>query len=250
MNLKNIILTLIIFWSGQLFCMVQPPKPGSTRVPLPSDMKRYLIPFIASVKVHEVIDTIRALNATDRLFHTALQSEQIMLNLLDRMPFTINAIDLIRRLHKMPIMQSKPILQWRDAVPLTDGQLLYVAVLSNNAQRVRKLLGNKSIDLNWSVFRHDFARPLERAVRNRDPQIVKMLLDIGADPDAVSSCLPLAAQGNDTAIVKLLLASGANPDTRLKTIHGYEIATPKILRLIYKARAQRKQRLQQLLGKS
>lgn len=93
-----------------------------------------------------------------------------------------------------------------------DQQTLWLACVANNAQHIRDLLA-KGVSPN---FYHDGLTPLVTACQHSTPEIVKLLIESGADVNAFSrmgnSALAIACQRGDWEIVQLLLPKITNID--------------------------------------
>jgi ankyrin repeat protein len=185
------------------------------------------------------------LNAVNKFFHATIQSEEFILKILECMPYTANAIDLARRLHSIPSMQTRAVLKlynpWN--VCLENGELLSAAAKANNVDFLKRLLDNKKIDLNWPAFGHNTALML--AIQNKNIEAVKLLIAAGANPEAPHvRALYEAVRIGSKEIVELLLAAGANPNMLPDCD-----PTPEICELIIQAQEKRKQRMRLLCGK-
>src|SRR3989339_1517249 len=88
-------------------------------------------------------------------------------------------------------------------------------------EKIKELINDKETDINaigeygMNIFTIDFTA-LMIAVENGYTEIVKCLLDKGADPNLITSCnytaLMRAALHGHTDIVKILLDKGADPN--------------------------------------
>ncbi len=79
----------------------QAPQPSAASFDsLPGDVKRIIIPLIASSKVAEVAETIRSLHITNKSFHNFISTPAGLISILEKMPYTANAIDLVDLLRK------------------------------------------------------------------------------------------------------------------------------------------------------
>ncbi len=106
--------------------------------------------------------------------------------------------------------------------------LLYFAVDKNNANIVSALISAK-VDLNKKSLEIGFT-PLMLAGRKNDLKFMKLLIDAGADLEALSTsgktALLLATFNDQTDIAKMLINTGANPivtDKDIKNAFSYAI---------------------------
>jgi ankyrin repeat protein len=101
-----------------------------------------------------------------------------------------------------------------------DGTALILASYFGNKKTV-KILINNGADVNAQQFSRGWT-PLITAIAWRQPNIVKLLLDAGADPDIQCkrgmTALAIASEHLDPEIVKLLIEAGA--DTTVKNDEG------------------------------
>ena len=93
---------------------------------------------------------------------------------------------------------------------------LHFASEEGEAEEVRRLVHNHAVDVNFEMGQ-DQRTPLIEAAREGHAEIVKTLLDAGADIDRACARwrltpLLLAARKNHYEIVKLLLDAGAEVD--------------------------------------
>lgn len=235
MNLKKFI--FVAAMPIVISAMVQPP------IPLPNEIKKHIIPFIASSNVPEVAETIRALNATNRFFHAAIQAEQTMLELLDRMPYTANAIRLLKKLHKMPITKHPKIEAWHTQAEerLKYEEVLFTMVDSDDHKTLEELLSDKDVHLDWlSPFHYrggyGSQTALLRATQKKNKKMIARLLQAGADPDLQGdrdgySALLTACSNQDEDIVKMLLNAKANPALPST---GFNTSWPLSVAVLYK----------------
>ena len=91
-----------------------PQAPAISFDTLPGDVKRIIIPLIASSKVAEVAEAIRSLNKTNKFFHNFISTPEGIISILERMPDTSSAIDLVKILEKtnLPAIQNSAIQKW------------------------------------------------------------------------------------------------------------------------------------------
>ena len=171
------------------------PEPTSFNS-LPADVKRLFIPLIASSKVPEVAKTILSLNHTNRLWRTFVRSESGLISILEQMPYTTNAIDLVELLEKkskvLPVVQSKKIVSWVKTAKnqLKYGSYLFTQVaLAEDSKEFEEAIANKHINLNYPfVFTGSAA----------------LCFTDGTTP------LMVAAGKNKLAMAEKLIAAGAN----------------------------------------
>jgi tankyrase len=157
--------------------------------------------------------------------------------------------DLARRAFALDVEGLRAALKPGDAL---DGLLIAAASAHDPESRVQRAMIRLLIRLGANVNERDKngVTPLHRAVRFRSPAAVKILLESGADPNAVdrrSRSSPLHRAVTDTGapstagkskqveeIVGLLLAHGADPALRNKagkTPRDY-VRRPQIDRLL------------------
>lgn len=199
---------LVITFS--LSAMVAPPRsPKASCDPMPLDIRRYAVQFlnvIASSNVYEVAETMKALNATDRFFHNAIQSEQVFDSILLRMPYFSNKIDLIERLRKFPVIKrnSEYYAAMCDTLkqslkPFSGTTQLTTPAQSLHATRAR--LEQRDINLNYIDLNYSESESLAKR-----KQWVRGWVE------SIKNPLTAAVWKGDIEEVKLLLAAGANPD--------------------------------------
>jgi uncharacterized glyoxalase superfamily protein PhnB len=107
---------------------------------------------------------------------------------------------------------------------------IFPAVALNRADLVRKLVADDPTLLRtrkMSRFEH-YRTPLHLAVLKNRPQMVKLLLELGADPSAKDgrgyTPLGLATAKTNPAIAASLLAAGANP--KEQNANRFELVVP------------------------
>ena len=91
---------------------------------------------------------------------------------------------------------------------------LYFASRDGNTEELRKLISNLKVDVNF-VTKYHHSTPLITAVHGRHKEVVKLLLDAGAEVNkAHGDQFPLleAARQGDEDIVLMLLDAGAGTD--------------------------------------
>ncbi len=261
--LNRITLLVSVVATFSLSAMVKPPQPPKLSQKskaswnsLPTDVKKYMMQFIASSKVYEVTQTMKVLNATDKSCHELIQSESVVYSILAHMPYYDNQYMLLKCLRRwcFPIwnIYVNCFYLYRKQDCLVDGEALYIAVNQNNTAQVRRLLCKKNINLNWNQEVN--RSPLMAALQNGNLEIIKLLLDAGTDPETdpdTDNKRPLftAALSESKEMVELLLAAGANPNIN----HLFNLANgdpiPEIHSLIRTAQKKRKKRMRLLCGK-
>lgn len=263
-NIKNTFLTLIVLFSLPAISMEAPPKPMEV-IPaqasldtLPPDVKRLLVPLIASSKVAEVADTILALNRTNKFFNNYLKDPANLIAILERMPYTANATDLIENyLSKtnIPVVKNPQIEVWRKGIKLEKGNELYQAVTGithpSNVVYVKNILRNPNIELNWKNPRFFNRAPLASAAVFGNVSEVELLLAAGANPNFINrdgrSTLWEASYNGHKTIVEKLLQAGATVDE--ETIYWTKRRPyPDIVEILQKAFAQQQKDKEQKLG--
>ncbi len=170
---------------------------------LPLDIRRYLLPFIASGDIPTAARSILALAATNKALRAFLNNPDNMLIVLQSLPYPAHAIDLAigegrrsygstnrPKLAKMPVIKNKKIRDWieKQQNELVMGEELVNAATNHNLETVELLLKNPKIDLNYQ-WGFGFTALME-AVRSRPKgridnsiAIMKLLLDAQANPD-------------------------------------------------------------------
>lgn len=238
-NFKNILLVCVGFISLPIASMEAPPQPmeaisaQASLDALPADVKRLLVPLIASSKVAEVADTILALNRTNKFFHNYLKDPANLIAILERMPYTANATDLIENyLSKtnIPVAKSPQINAWLKNAKsrLVDGSELWMATLRGQQSNVAQFLRNKKINLNFEMPTNNnqtslFLPSFVIESRKDGPSAVKineMLIDAGANPNikdrrgrtALSEVVAESRIKESKEIMNALLRANADPD--------------------------------------
>jgi hypothetical protein len=208
---------------------------------LPPELKQALAPFIITGSPVEIADGIfYAVKSTVKV-SGPLHEPNNMITILNVLPYTANAIDLVERLQKMSvdidtlspalhrILQNDKIKAWvtNAKAQLVDGPKLVKAVETIQPGVVNTLLANKNIDLNW---RDDAGRtPLLTAISTHliegggygegvKYKNIQLLLDAKANPDIQDNRgdtpLMLAVNSNYRGTVESLLKNGANPNIK------------------------------------
>jgi hypothetical protein len=226
--LQGIAFSIFILVFGQLISMERPPQPANKVTSqasfdsLPGDVKRLLIPLIASGNVAEVANTILALNRTSRSVRAYINTPAGLIGILERMPYTFKAIDLVELLQKtnLPVARDPAITAWVAAARgrLVNGLSLFAAAEHNNIPRLRELLRNPNIDMNSAPEDRRKYTALMSASFLGFSEIVRMLVAAGADlnlqDDEGWTALMMASDAGSTNIVDLLLAAGADTQER------------------------------------
>ena len=230
-NLKHKFLIVTLFVSTSMVSMeLPPPRPQTSFDSLPNDVKRLLVPMIASSKVYEVANTIRSLNATNTFFHNYFSNPAGLIAILERMPYTANAVDLVENyLSKtnIPVVKSPQIESWlKDAKSrLVNGRELWVAAMFLNQNKIRELLRYKDINLNYEM------------PSNNDQTSLMVVLSVMMSES-------LEKRPNGLKITQLLLDAGANPDLKDKfgksaRDYAVEYKNPELIRLFDEAKKKR-----------
>jgi len=109
--------------------------------------------------------------------------------------------------------QRKGRSVFHDAL-LEDEKKLHSASGEGDTHEVRRLLSTGMLDVNC-VWQYNKTTPLSKAAENSHSDVVKLLLDSGADPNKADyvgqSLLLLAAANSHSEVVQRLLNSGADP---------------------------------------
>lgn len=116
---------------------------------------------------------------------SGIKDPQEIISILEAMPYTANALSLISLLQPIEIMRSAQIKAWTKQAQskLMKGQKLINAVEKDDFNRVKRLLKNKDIDLNFISNMSMRGSALVMAVSKSGIILVQMLLDAGADPN-------------------------------------------------------------------
>lgn len=173
---------------------------------LPANVLEIILDMLFSSNTHtyahikEIAQTIITLSQTNKALNAVFNNSQVILKILNAMPYTANAISLAHLLQAkpgfLPVMRSPAITQWLAQAKrkLGGGPELYniieqasIYFSSADKDAVAKLLKNKNIDLNW--------------------------IEHGTTLLMFASMLGL------TEIIELLLVAGANPEIRDR--HGW-----------------------------
>jgi hypothetical protein len=87
----------------------------------------------------------------------------------------------------------------------------------NNLTTVRMLIEEGRVSLSCILSKAVPDHPIYQAVLSRNAEAVKLVLDMGFDPDiGLNSSLSLAIHNVDHDIIQLLLQYGANPEEKLE----------------------------------
>lgn len=95
---------------------------------------------------------------------------------------------------------------------------LWTAIALDRAETVRAMIAAEPSLLTARMTRNQHRRlPLHHAAARNRPAMVRLLLDLGADPNAhdATGATPLttaAQEGSDAGIIDMLMAAGATPD--------------------------------------
>lgn len=228
---RIIVLMSITIAFAPLLSMERPSQPPVKAVvqqasfdSFPGDVKRLLIPLIASGNVAEVANTILSLNRTSKAVRAAINTPAVLISILERMPYTFKAIALVEHLQKtkLPVAHDPAIIAWVAAARahLESGTALFEAVENGNAAQVAELLRNKNIDINSASDdeeRQKYTVLMTSSFLGHE-NIVKLLLEAGADLNLQNedgwTALMLAASENRANIVERLLIAGADQKIR------------------------------------
>jgi hypothetical protein len=191
--------------------MVQPSKPlTASWSSLPADVKRYAMQFIASSNVYEVVQTMKALNATNRFCHDAIQSEQVLSGIFFRMPYLLNRLYLLRESPCWPIcgrLRNNPTI-YQSWTKLENGEALLAAVKQNNQEVVNALLTQENIDFDYwdTAYTKNI---LTVAISSGFESIAMSLIKAGTCPNKCYGLQQAILGGNSFALIELLLRFGA-----------------------------------------
>lgn len=256
---KALFVTLAMLIGAIRISSMELPVPMETGYPrnlaslqgLPSDLKLYLLPYIAKGNLECGIVKFASIS---KAYHNVINQPTTIIALLNAMPYTDPAIRLAERLQTrvvaLPVMRTVEVKNWLDVAKkrLRNGQKLVSAALLGNVNEVKTLLQNPNIHLNYfdttgiSPLIQDVAISLDFDAAERQARltILELLLNAGADPNVqvdsrqaphihprFQKMTPLlwAARLGHVDFVSKLLAAGANPDlknTNGKTAHTIE----------------------------
>jgi hypothetical protein len=190
---------------------------------LPADLKRDIIPRIASGKPGQVVRGNYTAAAINKQFNALMNSPERIVAILDSLPYTANGIDVVECLKNksatLPVMQSMPIKVWLTTAKakLVHGQELHLAIENNNQHRIDQLLCERNIDINHQEY-GQYCAALAVACASGDTGIVRQLLAAGANvelKDGLSQTpIHIASLKGHEMIVRLLIAAGANANTK------------------------------------
>lgn len=229
-NLSKILLILITI-NFQLSGMQPPvrqPEEASFNT-LPLEIKQLFVPLVTSSNVPEVAKTVLSLNHTNRFWRNAVRSEAGLICILEQMPYTANAIDLVELLEKkaksLPVVQSKKIVTWVQAAKnqLRYGSNLFTQVaLAQDTKEFEELMADKHINLNWP-FRYwgsaalcfiDGTTPLMAAAGKNKLAMAEKLIAAGANVNAqnngAGTALFVALAKKHTQMCERLVIAGAD----------------------------------------
>jgi hypothetical protein len=252
--IKNIFILSLIVCMHPSFSMQQPTQKKEITPSLgglPPDLKRYLMPFVASGFPPSAARGMFAFATINKEFNGIANDEPRMLALLQdyqrRAPYDAHVVDLGKRLSQktkaLPVVQNVTIRSWLAGAKrkLEGGVELYGVVANDNRLALQQLLTNKKIDLNWEISSHFRDSPLGRAIEDNFIEVatallkagaaldepipynfridmLRLLLTCGMNPNSAGpegyTHLMGAAQFGYKDIVKLLLWAGANPDLK------------------------------------
>lgn len=119
-NLKNIAFPLLMLIGAQSAMAMQLPSYWSAVKPepatlagMPTEIKQYLVPFVASDEPKKAVESILALAQVDKAFRGIINHEDTMLSFIDRFSDTKAAIVFIEQLQKnsniLPVM-NRPVI--------------------------------------------------------------------------------------------------------------------------------------------
>lgn len=142
------------------------------------------------VQVYAVLDTqVKSYVDIVKLAHdiqkSGIKDSQEIISILEAMPYTANALSLIALLQPIEIMRSAQIKAWTKQAQskLINGQELINVLEHDDINRVKDLLKNKDIDLNFISNMSMHSSALAMALDRSGIIAVQMLLDAGADPN-------------------------------------------------------------------
>lgn len=203
---------------------------------LPKDLRLYLLPFIMSGDVDTVAHGIFTAATISKSFHALINNPDNMIMILNAVPYKSVALRLRRKLRSkattLPVLESPQLVNWHRNTydHREDGQKLFTAAGgrpglwmsgervqdTGDSEEVLRLLNNKNIDLDWE---DDLGRtPLIAAIYDGNTEIVKLLLDAGANLArstrgiGPTPIIMAAGYGGKKEIVELLLKAKADPN--------------------------------------
>lgn len=218
MNLyKNIFVFSLMLCTHPSFGMQQPlqkkeisPSLGG----LPPDLKRYLMPFVASGFPTFAARGMVNFAGINKEFNGIANDETRMLALLQdyhqRAPYTAHVVDLGDRLKAkpktFPVMENTALkvmlLMLKNK--LGAGGNLYSAALEGNCSKICQLLKHEDIDLNWNKS-HFGETALRTAANYGKIQACRLILQAGANPETLG-------WNNDSVFLRMFLEFGGNPN--------------------------------------
>lgn len=237
MSNKNILLVLIPLISASLFAaeapMPQAPaqQPASYIMQLPPELQNELLQYTLYGTGYPDINAF----ANIIIAHQDKITSEKLIAILESLPTAI-ALELTTNLKNLPLMQKPLIINWIEAekTRFTKGQELYDAAAKGQVDRIKNLLANKNINVNWRNPRKGIGQgltPLLRVVSLAFPEatvaeIVDMLLKAGANPNLASetqtnrgtnqnwTALMVAAGKGNEPVVSMLLKAKAHVNTQ------------------------------------
>ena len=230
MNLKITLIALISLVSASLFAAEAPPKAQSPSYisQLPAELRGELRHYALHGTGYP--DALALANTIITMQNNITPEK--LLETLEALP-TVIALELAQYLKNLPALNNPAVAAWVANAPtqLINGQALFDAAARGQVKRVKNLLANKYIDVNWRNPAQSSQlyslTPLLRVVSLLLPphivvEIVDMLLKAGANPDLASQTKPregnkdnwtplmaMASKGNEQA-VSMLLKANAN----------------------------------------
>lgn len=216
---------------------------------LPEPLQKMVLHFLATpgtyAKIKELANCIIALAETDKAMRAVMNDPKTIFMILNAMPYASNAISLFILLQKkpgsLPVVKSKEMQDWLRTSMLNraNGEELYLQVFRTQREgerteeerlkTIRDLLSERDLDINFmpNYFGGVAATPLHAAAAWGDKQIVKLLLNVGANPNLADNRgwtpLMYAAKNGNLEMVQNLLAAGADPsykDSKGNTAFG------------------------------
>lgn len=136
---------------------------------------------VLNIQVRSYADIV---SLAQEIQKSGIIDSQEIISILDAMPYTANALSLISLLQPIAIIRSAKIEEWVEQAQskLVDGQKLINAAEKEDINRVKDLLKNKHIDLNFVSKVSIRGSALVMAVSS-SIILVQMLLEAGADPN-------------------------------------------------------------------
>lgn len=225
-------------------------KPGQGFESLPAELRREILNINAQFKgilnINALANGILGLAGTNRTLRAQINNLPNMLAILNSLPKSA-ATYLVEKLAQLPVIQENmleilqtlprhrvvflshvlrgnpgihqnKVQEWLKTIKQESGQKLLEAVEDENPNinTIARLLKNPNIIVDWKD--RTGATALTLASTKRNTEIVKLLIDAGADVNEKSNfgypSFANAIHSGNTEIIKLYLNAGANVNIR------------------------------------